>query len=86
MNTAWLFPGQGSQKLGMGKDVIELNDAKRRFDLASNIFNKDLYQICGLQTENNSDENHVVDDVLSIKVATRNAGKGIFMLSKYLLI
>ena len=34
--------------------------------------------------ENNSDENHVVDDVLSIKVATRNAGKGIFMLSKYL--
>ena len=56
MQTAWLFPGQGSQKLGMGKDIIELNDAKRRFDLASNIFNKDLYQICGLQTENNSEE------------------------------
>ena len=56
MPTAWLFPGQGSQKLGMGQDVIELNDAKRRFDLASNIFNKDLYQICGLQTENNSEE------------------------------
>ena len=56
MQIAWLFPGQGSQKLGMGKDIIELNDAKRRFDLASNIFNKDLYQICGLQTENNSEE------------------------------
>ena len=56
MQTAWLFPGQGSQKLGMGKDVIELNDAKRRFDLASNIFNKDLYQICGLQTDFNGDE------------------------------
>ena len=25
-----------------------------------------------------------MDDVLSIKVATRNAGKGIFMLSSYL--
>ena len=56
MKTAWLFPGQGSQKIGMGQDVIELNDAKRRFDLASNIFNKDLYQICGSQTENNIDE------------------------------
>ena len=29
MQIAWLFPGQGSQKLGMGKDIIELNDAKR---------------------------------------------------------
>ena len=56
MKTAWLFPGQGSQKLGMGKDIIELNDAKRRFDLASNVFDKDLYQICGLQTDNNCDE------------------------------
>ena len=45
MQTAWFFPGQGSQKLGMGKDVLELNDAKGRFDLASNIFNKDLYQM-----------------------------------------
>ena len=34
--------------------------------------------------ENTDDESRVVDDVLSIKVATRNAGKGIFMLSKYL--
>ena len=57
MQTAWLFPGQGSQKLGMGKDIIELDYAKKRFDLASNIFNKDLYQICGLQTDNSSDEN-----------------------------
>jgi len=59
MQIAWLFPGQGSQKLGMGQDVIELDDAKRRFDLASNIFNKDLYQICNLQNDNNSDEKNL---------------------------
>ena len=56
MQIAWLFPGQGSQKIGMEKDVIELNDAKRRFDFASNIFDRDLYQICGLQTDHQSDE------------------------------
>ncbi len=59
MQIAWLFPGQGSQKLGMGKDIIELNDAKRRFDFASNVFDKDLYQICGLQTDNNCDEQNL---------------------------
>ena len=31
-----------------------------------------------------SEDNRVIDDVLSIKVATKNAGKGIFMLSSYL--
>ena len=34
--------------------------------------------------KNNEENNRVIDDVLSIKVATRNAGKGIFMLSSYL--
>ena len=77
MHTAWLFPGQGSQKLGMGKDIISLNDAKRRFDLASNIFNKDLYQICGLQIDNNSDE-------LSLNI-TKNTQICLFLVESILL-
>ncbi len=77
MHTAWLFPGQGSQKLGMGKDVIELNDAKRRFDLASNIFNRDLYQICGSQTENISDDMSINN--------TRNTQICLFLVESILL-
>ena len=77
MQTAWLFPGQGSQKLGMGKDVIELNDAKRRFDLASNIFNKDLYHICGLQTDNDCDEQSLNN--------TRNTQICLFLVESILL-
>ena len=34
--------------------------------------------------ENNEGNSGVIDDVLSINIATRNAGKGIFMLSSYL--
>ncbi|MGO8997275.1 MAG: ACP S-malonyltransferase [Polyangiaceae bacterium] len=29
MSTAWLFPGQGSQSVGMAKDVIEISPAAR---------------------------------------------------------
>ena len=77
MQTAWVFPGQGSQKLGMGKDVIELNDAKRRFDLASDIFNKDLYQICGLEIDNKNDEKNLND--------TKNTQICLFLVESILL-
>ena len=53
MQIAWVFPGQGSQKLGMGKDVITLEDAKTRFDYASDLFGTDLFQICEKESESN---------------------------------
>ena len=77
MQIAWLFPGQGSQKLGMGQDIIELNDAKKRFDYASDIFNKNLYQICSLQPENNNDENDLNN--------TRNTQICLFLVESILL-
>lgn len=35
--TAWVFPGQGSQAVGMGADLAELPEAKARFDAAAEI-------------------------------------------------
>ena len=56
MQIAWVFPGQGSQKLGMGKDVITLENAKTRFDYASNVFKIDLFEICEGVSEKNDDK------------------------------
>ncbi len=46
MTVVWVFPGQGSQKIGMARSVINLPKAKTRFDYASDQFNRDLYEIC----------------------------------------
>ena len=35
--TAWVFPGQGSQSVGMGMDLLELSAAKDKFELAQEI-------------------------------------------------
>ncbi|MBD0335866.1 MAG: ACP S-malonyltransferase [Cyanobacteria bacterium Co-bin13] len=35
--TAWVFPGQGSQAVGMGVDLLELPGAKARFEAASTL-------------------------------------------------
>jgi|WetSurMetagenome_2_1015567.scaffolds.fasta_scaffold00230_25 [acyl-carrier-protein] S-malonyltransferase len=46
MNYTFLFPGQGSQKVGMGKDFFESNDiAKRRIDECKTILGRDLPSI-----------------------------------------
>lgn len=46
MKTAWIFPGQGSQSLGMGADLINLPTAKARFEQARDILGWDVAQIC----------------------------------------
>ena len=57
MTVAWVFPGQGSQKLGMAKNVINLENAKNRFNYASELFGKNLFQILEeLSEKNNLDE------------------------------
>jgi len=46
MTIAWVFPGQGSQKLGMADSLLQLPGAKDRFELASQILGRDLWKIC----------------------------------------
>jgi len=46
MTIAWVFPGQGSQKLGMANSLLDLPGAKDRFELASQILGRDLWKIC----------------------------------------
>ncbi len=46
MSIAWVFPGQGSQKLGMADSLLELPGARERFDLASQIIGRDLFKLC----------------------------------------
>jgi len=51
MTVAWVFPGQGSQKLGMAKQIENLPNTKERFIYASEIFKRNLFEICELNSE-----------------------------------
>jgi [acyl-carrier-protein] S-malonyltransferase len=47
MKIAFIFPGQGSQYLGMTKEFIEhFNESKEVFEAASSVLGYDLLQLC----------------------------------------
>jgi [acyl-carrier-protein] S-malonyltransferase len=46
MKTAWVFPGQGSQALNMGMDLLEIASAKTTFDRATEILGWSVVDIC----------------------------------------
>ncbi len=46
MKTAWVFPGQGSQVIGMGVDLLELDSARSTFDRATKILGWSIVDIC----------------------------------------
>jgi [acyl-carrier-protein] S-malonyltransferase len=44
--TAWVFPGQGSQKIGMGADLLETEVGAAKFAEASEILGWSIPEIC----------------------------------------
>ncbi len=77
MTVAWVFPGQGSQKIGMANKIINLPNAKNRFDYASEIFEKNLVAIC----EQSSDIKNSTDDLNN----TKNTQICLFLVESVLL-
>ena len=77
MTIAWVFPGQGSQKIGMANKVISLPNAKNRFNYASDVFERNLFEIC----ENNSDTKNLSDDLSN----TMNTQICLFLVESVLL-
>ncbi len=77
MKVAWVFPGQGSQKIGMAKQIESLPNAKRRFNYASEVFERNLFEICEL----NSDQEDPLQDLNN----TRNTQICLFLVESVLL-
>ncbi len=77
MTIAWVFPGQGSQKIGMAKQIENLPNTKERFSYASEIFERNLFEICEL----NSDLTNPLSDLNN----TRNTQICLFLVESILL-
>jgi [acyl-carrier-protein] S-malonyltransferase len=82
MGIAWVFPGQGSQKVGMAGGVLELPGARERFAAASALLGRDLLAICSGEVtdsaENSAAEPIDLND-------TRNTQPALFVIESLLV-
>jgi [acyl-carrier-protein] S-malonyltransferase len=75
MGIAWVFPGQGSQKVGMAAGVLALPGAAERFAAASELLGRDLLAICAGEA----------DGELSDLNDTRNTQPALFVIESLLV-
>ncbi|MXW12911.1 MAG: ACP S-malonyltransferase [Synechococcus sp. SB0668_bin_13] len=75
MGTAWVFPGQGSQKRGMAAGVLQDDLAQDRFAQAGALLGRDLLAICEGAADG---PDHDLND-------TRNSQPALFVLESVLL-
>ncbi|MGB1416647.1 MAG: ACP S-malonyltransferase [Synechococcus sp.] len=79
MAIAWVFPGQGSQKVGMADQVMTLSGANDRFALASDLLGRDLLAICRGEGQEQG------DDPLQNLNDTRNTQPALFVVESLLV-
>ncbi|BEV35231.1 ACP S-malonyltransferase [Synechococcus sp. M16CYN] len=76
MAIAWVFPGQGSQKVGMADHLLSLSGASERFGLASELLGRDLLAICRGESGRGEGPNDLND--------TRNTQLALFVVESLL--
>ena len=77
MGIAWVFPGQGSQKVGMADQVLNVSGANERFALASELLGRDLLAICQGQSGRGDGPDDLND--------TRNTQPALFVVESLLV-
>ena len=77
MAIAWVFPGQGSQKVGMADPLLSLSGAHERFSQASELLGRDLLAIC----QGESGRGEGPDDLND----TRNTQPALFVIESLLV-